>query len=63
MKTNTYEEKIKRISQILSTIEANEKNLDETIKLFEEAKILIKECEDSLNNFDKKLQKINFIEE
>lgn len=52
----TFEEKYKRIEEILQEIESNKDNLDMSIKLYDQAKELYKELENSLTEYKAKVE-------
>jgi exodeoxyribonuclease VII small subunit len=43
--TENYETKIEQLKQIIEKIEDGTTNLDESIKLYEQGAVLIKQCE------------------
>lgn len=52
----TFEEKYKKIEEILQEIESNKDNLDMSIKLYEKAKDLYRELENSLTEYKAKVE-------
>lgn len=54
----TFEESMKRLETIVSTLEQNEESLDKTIDLFEEGLTLVKNCESKLKNFELRIEQI-----
>ncbi len=54
----TFEESMKRLETIVSTLEQNEESLDKTIDLFEEGLTLVKNCENKLKNFELRIEQI-----
>nr|WP_072537310.1 exodeoxyribonuclease VII small subunit [Anaerococcus mediterraneensis] len=52
----TFEEKYKRIEEILQEIESNKDNLDMSIKLYDQAKELYKDLENSLTEYKAKVE-------
>lgn len=67
--TLTFEKKIQRLEEISNLLEAEDTELEEAIKLFEEGIELSKDCLTSLKNAElkitelkKKIDKINFEE-
>ena len=55
----TYEKAIKRIEEIVSTLEKNDVSLDESIKLFEEGTKLSVFCNEKLTQAKQKITEIN----
>lgn len=53
-----FEEKLKRLQEIVDKLEDQECDLDESIKLYEEGLKLSKELNSILNKYDKKLEEI-----
>ena len=43
--TETYEQKIERVREIIAKIEDGETSLEESIRLYEQGTVLIKQCE------------------
>lgn len=54
----TFEQSMKRLEEIISTLEKNEQSLDETIKLFEEGMKLSRLCNEQLKAFEVKIEEI-----
>lgn len=52
----TFEEKYKKIEEILQEIESNKNNLDMSIKLYDKAKDLYRELENSLTEYKAKVE-------
>ena len=52
----TFEEKYKKIEEILQEIESNKDNLDMSIKLYDQAKELYRELENSLTEYKSKVE-------
>lgn len=52
----TFDEKYKKIEEILQEIESNTDNLDMSIKLYDQAKALYRELEDSLTEYKAKVE-------
>jgi len=46
--TETYEEKIERLRSIIEKIEDGNTSLDESIRLYEQGALLVKQCESLL---------------
>lgn len=51
-----FEEKVKRLEEIVNKIEGSDVDLEESIKLFEEGVRLSKECQSALDEAEKKVQ-------
>lgn len=51
----TFEEKMDRIGEIIELIKENKLDLEESCKLYEEAKILAKEIEEELKKAEEKI--------
>jgi exodeoxyribonuclease VII small subunit len=47
--TETYEQKVERLKQIIGKIEDGNTSLDESIRLYEEGAALVRQCEKLLN--------------
>lgn len=56
-KSKSFEEKMKRLDEIVSIMDSNELPLDETLKMYEEAQALIKELEKELTEAKEKVAK------
>lgn len=54
----SFEEAMQRLNIITSTLESNEVNLDEAMKLFEEGLQLINECNTTLTTFETKVNEL-----
>ncbi len=54
----TYEQALKRLEEIVSTLESSETPLDESLKLFEEGAGLAAYCNDKLVNAKQKITEI-----
>ena len=54
----SFEEKKKELEQILNKLEKEEISLDESIKLFDKASKLAKECSEALSNNEGKVTEI-----
>lgn len=57
----TFEESLKRLEEIVETLEAGNAPLEESIKLYEEGMTLAKSCVTRLNEAKLKLKKIQKI--
>ena len=55
----SYEEAVKRLEEIVTLLEKNEANLDESMKLFEEGTKLADFCNKKLNDAKQKITVIN----
>ena len=53
--TETYEQKIERLKQIIEKIEDGNTSLDESIRLYEQGAMLVKQCETLLNEAEVKI--------
>ncbi len=53
-----YEELIAELKDIVKKIEDSETNLDEMILLYEQGTVIIKQCEDRLNEAEMKISKL-----
>ena len=53
--TETYEEKIERLRQIISKIEDGGTSLDESMRLYEQGALLVKQCEALLSEAEEKV--------
>lgn len=51
----TFEEKMKRLDEIVKLMSENKLPLEETISIFEEGQKLIKELKEQLNNAEEKV--------
>jgi exodeoxyribonuclease VII small subunit len=47
--TETYEQKIEKLRQIIEKIEDGNTSLDESLRLYEQGAALVKQCETLLN--------------
>lgn len=54
----SFEEKIKKLENLVKELESGEVNLDDAIDKYTEAMKLAKECNDTLNNISDKVNKI-----
>ena len=50
------EESMKRLEVIASELDSGEKSLEECLKLYEEGVLLVRFCNDSLDNAEKKIK-------
>ncbi|MDD4484085.1 MAG: exodeoxyribonuclease VII small subunit [Methanoregula sp.] len=53
--TETYEEKIEQLRQIIVKIEDGSTSLDESMKLYEQGAALVKQCETLLAQAEEKI--------
>lgn len=53
----TFEEKMKRLDEIVTTMDTNELSLEEILKIYEEAQTLIKDLETELKEAKEKVAK------
>jgi len=53
--TETYEEKIEQLRQIIAKIEDGSTSLDESMKLYEQGAALVKQCESLLAEAEEKI--------
>lgn len=54
----SYNDVMKRIEEIVTALEAGGTSLDETLKMFEEGAKLLKECQQELEQAEKKIDGI-----
>ena len=54
----SYSESMKRIEEIVTALEAGGTSLDETLKMFEEGAKLLKECQQELEQAEKRIDGI-----
>lgn len=54
----SFEDQYKQIEEILEKIENNEENLDESMKLYEQAKKMYKDLENKLDGYRAKVELI-----
>lgn len=53
-----FEEKMKKLEEIINDLEKDEVNLEDSINKYTEAMKLIKECDESLKQAEEKISKI-----
>lgn len=53
-----FEEKIKKIEELINELESGNVDLDDSIDKYTEAMKLIKECDEKLKNVEEKVNKI-----
>lgn len=58
MEKKKFEDKVKELEEIVSTLENGDVSLDDSINKYTEAMKLVKECDDELKNIEKKVNKI-----
>jgi len=51
----TYETKVEQLRQIIEKIEDGNTGLDDSIKLYEQGAVLVKQCESMLNEAELKI--------
>lgn len=56
MAIKSFEDKIKRLEEIVNNIESSEVDLEESIKLFEEGMALSKDCQGLLDGAEQKIK-------
>ena len=54
----SYNDAMKRIEEIVAALEAGGTSLDETLKMFEEGAKLLKECQQELDQAEKRIDGI-----
>lgn len=58
MAKQTFEEKISKIDEIISTLEGNSSTLDESVKMYNKGIVLTQECQKELEEATLKVRKI-----
>lgn len=53
-----FEEKIKKLEEIVATLESDNNDLEDSIDKYSEAMKLVKECDEQLKNIEEKVNKI-----
>jgi exodeoxyribonuclease VII small subunit len=53
--TETYEQRIERLKQIIEKIEDGNTSLDESIRLYEQGSVLVRQCETMLSEAEVKI--------
>lgn len=53
-----FEDKIKKLEEIINVLENGDVSIDESIKKYTEAMKLVKECDDELKDVEEKVNKI-----
>ncbi|MDR0453634.1 MAG: exodeoxyribonuclease VII small subunit [Deferribacteraceae bacterium] len=56
--TKNFEEKLKRLEEIVTQMESSDRPLNEIITLFKEGAALSKECKSELDRLDIEVQKV-----
>ena len=57
MEKKKFEDKVKELEEIVSTLENGDVSLDDSINKYTEAMKLVKECDDELKNIEEKVNK------
>lgn len=57
-KEKSFKQSMKRIDEILESLEKNEIELEEAMNLFEEGLMLVNQCDSQLNNFKDKMNEL-----
>ena len=57
-KEKTYDEAVSRLEEIVSSLERGGKGLDETLQLYEEGAVLLKQCQEDLKSAEGKLNEL-----
>jgi len=60
-KEKTFEEKLTRLNEIVEKVENETLPIEESLKLYEEGNVLIKELEATLKEAEKKIGQLNEI--
>ncbi|QSX08937.1 exodeoxyribonuclease VII small subunit [Alkalibacter rhizosphaerae] len=58
MKKQSYEDRVKRIEEIVKRIETNQPTMEESVALFEEGMELVRLCEEELESTQQKVVKL-----
>jgi len=61
--SKTFEAKIKRIEEIVSSMESEDLSLEDSLKAFEEGVKLSRECQKSLDEVEQKVEKLLSVSE
>ncbi len=59
MAKQTFEEKMQKIDEIITSLESNTNGLDESVKLYNQGMSLSKECEKELKEASLQVEKIS----
>ncbi len=62
MAKKSYEDSVKRLEDIVSTLESGETSLDESLKLFEEGTKLVTFCNEYLDKAQTKIKELSELE-
>lgn len=62
-KKQSFEEAMKRLSEIVETLEAGESTLEDSMKLFEEGAKLSAQCYKALDQAEQKITELTKVEE
>lgn len=54
----SFRDSMNRLDEIVAQLERNDIELEEAVKLFEEGLVLVKDCDNQLNNFENKVKKL-----
>jgi exodeoxyribonuclease VII small subunit len=57
-KRKTYGEAVSRLEEIVASLERGGKGLDETLQLYEEGAVLLKQCQEDLKSAEGKLNEL-----
>jgi exodeoxyribonuclease VII small subunit len=57
--TDTYEQKIERLKQIIGKIEDGNTSLEESMQLYEQGAVLVKQCETLLTEAEVKISTLS----
>ena len=57
-KEKTYDEAVSRLEEIVASLERGGKGLDETLQLYEEGAVLLKQCQEYLKSAEGKLNEL-----
>jgi len=57
-KNVSFEQAMIRLSEIIESLERNEKDLESSIQLFEEGLTLVKQCDKQLKSFETKVSEL-----
>jgi exodeoxyribonuclease VII small subunit len=57
-KGKTYSEAVSRLEEIVASLERGGKGLDETLQLYEEGAVLLKQCQEDLKSAEGKLNEL-----
>jgi len=54
----TFEEKLKRLEEIITILESEDYGIENTLELFQEGMNLVKECKKTISEIELKVEKI-----